>query len=71
MAIWAWLVGRVDGVDFRAFIDDTYLWTRHSSIDGLIAAVRATELWDSLCGQFLNVGKCELFATTVVRCGKL
>ena len=64
MAIWAWLVDHIDGVDFRAFIDDTYLWTRQSSIDGLVAAVRATELWDSLCGQFLNVGKCELFATS-------
>ena len=64
MAIWAWLVGHIEGVDFRAFIDDTYLWTRQPSIDGLVAAVRATELWDSLCGQFLNVGKCELFATS-------
>ena len=64
MAIWAWLVSHVAGVEYRAFIDDTYLWTRQSSIDGLIDAVRVTELWDSLCGQFLNANKCELFATT-------
>ena len=63
MAIWAWLVSCIHGVDFRAFIDDTYLWTRMPSIDSLVAAVRATELWDSLCGQFLNAGKCELFAS--------
>ena len=64
MATWAWLVSHIDGVDFRAFIDDTYLWTRLPSIDNLVAAVRATELWDTLCGQFLNAGKCELFAAT-------
>ena len=64
MAIWAWLVCHIDGVDFRAFIDDTYLWTRLPSIDNLVAAVRATELWGALCGQFLNASKCELFATT-------
>ena len=66
MAIWAWIIGNVDAVDFRAFIDDTYLWTRLPSIDNLVAAVRATELWDSLCGQFLNASKCELFATSAV-----
>ena len=33
------------------------------SIDNLVAAVQATELWDSLCGQFLNTSKCELFAS--------
>ena len=64
IAIWAWIICKIDGVDFRAFIDDTYLWTRQSCIDGLVAAVRATELWDSLCGQFLNTSKCEIFATT-------
>ena len=64
MAVWAWLTANIDGVEFRAFIDDTYLWTRLPSIDKLVAAVRATELWDLLCGQFLNAGKCEIFATT-------
>ena len=64
VAIWAWIICNIDGVDFRAFIDDTYLWTRLPSIANLVAAVRATELWDSLCGQFLNAGKCEIFATT-------
>ena len=64
MAVWAWLISSIDGVDFRAFIDDTYLWTRLPSIDKLVAAVRATELWDSLCGQFLNAGKCKFFATS-------
>ena len=44
-------------------IDDTYLWTRLPSIDRLVAAVRATELWDSLRGQFLNASKCEIFAS--------
>ena len=63
MAIWTWIVGQIPGVDFRAFIDDTYLWTREANIDNLVAAVKATELWDTLCGQFLNAGKCELFAT--------
>ena len=64
MAVWAWLMANIDGVEFRAFIDDAYLWTRLPSIDKLVAAVRATELWDLLCGQFLNAGKCEIFATT-------
>ena len=64
IAIWAWIICKIDGVAFRAFIDDTYLWTRQSTIDGLVAAVRATELWDSLCGQFLNTSKCEIFATS-------
>ena len=64
MAIWVWIIGNIDGVDFRAFIDDTYIWTRLPSIDNLVAAVRATELWDSICGQFLNASKRELFATT-------
>ena len=64
IAIWAWIMCKIDGVAFRAFIDDTYLWTRQSTIDGLVAAVRATELWDSLCGQFLNTSKCEIFATS-------
>ena len=64
IAVWAWLMVHIDGVDFRAFIDDTYLWTRLPSIDKLVAAVRATELWDSLCGQFLNASKCEIFATS-------
>ena len=64
MAIWAWIIGNIDGIDFRAFIDDTYIWTRLPSIDNLVAAVRATELWDSICGQFLNASKCEIFATT-------
>lgn len=63
IAIWAWIVCNIDGVDFRVFIDDTYLWTRSASIDHLVAAVKATELWDGLCGQFLNAGKCEIFAT--------
>ena len=64
MAVWAWIVAHIDGVDFRAFIDDTYLWTCWSTLDNLVAAVRATELWDSLSGQFLNSSKCELFATS-------
>ena len=64
MAIWAWIIGNIDGIDFRAFIDDTYIRTRLPSIDNLVAAVRATELWDSICGQFLNASQCELFATT-------
>ena len=63
MAIWAWIVSNIEGVEFRAFIDDTYLWTRLPSIDRLVAAVRATELWDSLRGQFLNASKCEIFAS--------
>ena len=62
MAVWAWLVSHIDGVNFRAFNDDTYLWTRLPCIDCLVAAVRATELWDGLCGQFLNAGKCDFFA---------
>lgn len=64
MAVWAWLISNIDGVEFCAFIDDTYLWTRLPFIDKLVDAVRATELWDSLCGQFLNAGKCEVFATS-------
>ena len=64
IAVWAWLMRHIDGMDFRAFIDDTYLWTRLPSIDKLVAAVRATELWDSLCGQFLNASKCEIFASS-------
>ena len=64
MAIWAWLMEHIEGVDFRAFIDDTYLWSRQPTIEGLVSAVKATELWDSLCGQFLNASKCEVFATT-------
>ena len=64
MAVWIWIVENIPGIDFRAFIDDTYLWSRLPSIDGLVAAVKATELWDSLCGQFLNSSKCEMFATS-------
>ena len=64
MAVWVWIIGNIDGIDFRAFIDDTYIWTRLPSINNLVAAVRATELWDSICGQFLNASKCEIFATT-------
>lgn len=52
MAIWAWIIGNIDGIDFRAFIDDTYTWTRLPSIHNLVAAVRATDLWDSIRGQF-------------------
>ena len=33
MAIWAWLIIHIDGVDFRAFIDDAYLWTRMPSTE--------------------------------------
>ena len=64
MAIWVWIISNIEGIDFRAFIDDTYIWSRLPSIANLVAAVRATELWDSLCGQFLNASKCEVFATT-------
>ena len=64
MAIWVWIISNIDGIDFRAIIDDTYIWSRLPSITNLVAAVRATELWDSLCGQFLNASKCEAFATT-------
>lgn len=64
MAVWAWIISNIDGVNFRAFIDDTYLWTRLATVDKLVAAVQATELWDQLCGQFLNTSKCEIFATT-------
>ena len=66
MAIWAWILSHIDGIDFRAFIDDTYIWSRLPSTANLVAAVRATELWDSLCGQFLNASKCEAFATSGV-----
>ena len=67
MSTWPYGSGSLvtlEGIDFRAFIDDTYIWTRLPSIANLVAAVRATELWDSLRGQFLNASKCELFATT-------
>ena len=64
MAIWIWIVENIPGIDFRAFIDDTYLWSRLPTIDALVAAVQATKLWDSLCGQFLNSSQCEMFATT-------
>lgn len=71
MAVWIFRLEKFTTVAFRAFIDDSYLWTSILHLNDLKAAVDRTIHWDSLSGQFLNQDKCEIFATRKPKPGEI
>ena len=64
MCIWAHFVNRIEHVQSKIFIDDSYLWAPVAKLHLLQDAVSVTEQWDVLVGQALNTRKCEVFATS-------
>ena len=71
MAVWIFRLEKFTTVAFRAFIDDSYLWTSILHLNDLKAAVDRTIHWDSLSGHFLNQDKCEIFATRKPKPGEI
>ena len=63
MAVWAIFMDRYPHVVAKAYIDDSYLWTKITHAAMLRHAFEATELWDRLTGQLINHGKSQIWAT--------
>ncbi len=63
MSAWALLLRRIPHIQFAAFVDDCYIWSRLTHVSNLTAALDVTDKWDDLTGQKLNRKKCQAFAT--------
>ena len=63
MCAWHVVVSQIPNVTPSCFIDDAYLTSSLSNISMLQRAVQATELFDGLIGQQLNLGKSSSFGS--------
>ena len=63
MSAWALLLKRIPDIQFAAFVDDCYIWSRLCHCSNLTNALDVTDKWDDLTGQKLNRKKCQAFAT--------
>lgn len=64
MGAWALLLRKIPNIQFAAYIDDCYIWSRLTHLDNLKVALDCTDKWDELTGQKLNKKKCQAFATS-------
>ena len=63
MTAWCRLMSVFEDITAFVFIDDAYLCTTLEHIDQLAAAIHATSLFDTLCGQAFNINKSCGWAT--------
>ena len=63
MNVWVLLMVNLPNVFLRVFIDDAYLWCKIQHLSELQTAVQITQVWDLMCGQFLNDAKSIIWAT--------
>ena len=63
MGAWALLLKKIPDIQFAAFVDDCYIWSRLTYVSNLTNALDVTDKWDDLTGQKLNKKKCQAFAT--------
>ena len=71
MTIWVALMKCIPNLHTYAFIDDSYLWVRYHHADALVQAIKATQIWDQIVGQALNVKKCQSWATNRIARNKV
>ena len=71
MTIWVAFMKCISNLHMYAFIDDSYLWVRYHHADALVQAVNATQIWDQIVGQALNVKKCQSWATNHISRNKV
>jgi len=64
MSVWAMVLRNFPHIETFAFIDDGYIMCDREHIDELVAAFRATMLYDQLTGQVLNVQKSAMWGTS-------
>ena len=57
MTAWCRLMSCFQDIQAFVFIDDAYLRTKLEHIDQLAAAIHATTLFDTLCGQAFHINK--------------
>ena len=62
MAVWHAFVEHL-AVHTATFIDDCYLWAAITNAACIEKAIELTNLWDELCGQKLNMSKCQIRST--------
>ena len=63
MTAWCRLMSVFQDIQSFVYIDDAYLCTTLEHIDQLAAAIKATSLFDTLCGQAFNIKKSCGWAT--------
>ena len=64
MSVWIMLLRNFPHIESFAFIDDGYIMCDREHVNELVAAFRATLLYDQLTGQVLNVQKSAMWATS-------
>ena len=62
MAVWHVFIQHLPVLS-ATFIDDCYLWASISNAACIEKAIELTGLWDKLCGQKLNLDKCQIWST--------
>lgn len=64
MSVWVMVLRSFPHIESFAFIDDGYIMCEREYIDELVAAFRATTLFDQLTGQVLNIQKSAMWGTS-------
>ena len=62
MAVWHAFIQHLPVLS-ATFIDDCYLWASITNAACVEKAIELTKLWDELCGQKLNMSKCQVWST--------
>ena len=62
MAVWHVFIQHLPVLS-ATFIDDCYLWVSITNAACIEKAIELTEIWDKLCGQKLNLDKCQIWST--------
>ena len=64
MSAWAFVVKAFPSIRAAVFVDDAYLYTEACNVETLAQAVAATEAFDTMAGQELNLSKSSVWATS-------
>ncbi len=64
MSAWAYAMKSFESVRAAVFVDDAYLYTQAHNVEALTQAVAATQAFDMLAGQELNLNKSSIWATS-------
>ena len=64
MSAWAFVMESFSSIRSAVFVDDAYLYTEACNVETLVQAVTATQAFDALAGQQLNLNKSCIWATS-------
>ena len=64
MSAWAFMIQSFSCIRAAVFVDDAYLYTEAQNVETLAQAVTATEAFDTMAGQQLNLNKSSMWATS-------